>query len=209
MLKKVAGAIALSMLSITYPHAEAAPMDSPCQADAHRDLTDTLACYRQTMESQPLNYTMTSVVQLPGIEQRTYRLVSQSWSPDQLVRPDTWVHEVTLYIPQDALPHRALVIANDGTRHPSDGETPRSPNDFLPDTLTDIARNTRTAVISVSDVPNQLLTYAATASRKRKTTAWRAAGLFSCSRRIRAPRCRCTCPWRRPSGARCRSRSAN
>ncbi|AVR29121.1 PhoPQ-activated pathogenicity-related family protein [Burkholderia thailandensis] len=160
MLKKVAGAIALSMLSITYPHAEAAPMDSPCQADAHRDLTDTLACYRQTMESQPLNYTMTSVVQLPGIEQRTYRLVSQSWSPDQLVRPDTWVHEVTLYIPQDALPHRALVIANDGTRHPSDGETPRSPNDFLPDTLTDIARNTRTAVISVSDVPNQLLTYA-------------------------------------------------
>lgn len=160
MRNKVAGAIALSMLSIAYPRAEAAPIVFPCPIDARRDLTDTLACYRQTVENQPLNYTMTGIVQLPGIEQRTYRLVSQSWSPDQLVRPDTWVHEVALYIPQDALPRRALVIANDGTRHPGEGETPRTPNDFLPDTLADIARSTRTAVISVSDVPNQLLSYA-------------------------------------------------
>lgn len=160
MRNKVAGAIALSMLSLAYPRAEAAPIAFPCPIDARRDLTDTLACYRQTVENQPLNYTMTSIVQLPGIEQRTYRLVSQSWSPDQLVRPDTWVHEVALYIPQDALPRRALVIANDGTRHPGEGETPRTPNDFLPDTLADIARSTRTAVISVSDVPNQLLSYA-------------------------------------------------
>lgn len=160
MRNKVAGAIALSMLSLAYPRAEAAPIAFPCPIDARRDLTDTLACYRQTVENQPLNYTMTGIVQLPGIEQRTYRLVSQSWSPDQLVRPDTWVHEVALYIPQDALPRRALVIANDGTRHPGEGETPRTPNDFLPDTLADIARSTRTAVISVSDVPNQLLSYA-------------------------------------------------
>ncbi|KWZ37294.1 PhoPQ-regulated protein [Burkholderia savannae] len=158
-MKKIVVAISLSTLSIVYSHAEAASMAVPCRADAHRDLTDTLACYRQTVESQPLNYTMTSIVQLPGVEQRTYRLVSQSWSPEQLVQPDAWLHDVTLYIPQDALPHRALVVANNGTRHSGAGKEPIAPNDFLPDTLTVIARNTRAVVVSVSDVPNQLLTY--------------------------------------------------
>ncbi|MCC5030265.1 MULTISPECIES: PhoPQ-activated pathogenicity-related family protein [Burkholderia] len=132
----------------------------PCAGQPKAGFEDTVACYRQAIESQPLQYTVTGIENLPGLERRTYRFTSQSWSPDQLVTPARWEHEATLYIPEGALPHRALVIANNGTRYPQGGGDPVAPNDFDPETLASVAKNTRTVVVSVSDIPNQFLTYA-------------------------------------------------
>nr|WP_269016172.1 PhoPQ-activated protein PqaA family protein [Burkholderia ambifaria] len=137
----------------------AAYAKSPCDGDRKAGLEDTVACYRQMVESQPLQYTLTSVENLPGIERRTYRFTSQSWSPEQLVQPSTWEHEATLYIPERALTRRALVIANNGTRYPQGGGAPIAPNDFSPETLASLAKNTRTVIMSVSDIPSQFLTY--------------------------------------------------
>ncbi|WP_334040927.1 PhoPQ-activated pathogenicity-related family protein [Burkholderia ambifaria] len=137
----------------------AAYAKSPCDGDRKAGLEDTVACYRQMVESQPLQYTLTSVENLPGIERRTYRFTSQSWSPEQLVQPSTWEHEATLYIPERALTRRALVIANNGTRYPQGGGAPIAPNDFSPETLASLAKNTRTVIVSVSDIPSQFLTY--------------------------------------------------
>ncbi|HEY4351271.1 MAG TPA: PhoPQ-activated protein PqaA family protein [Paraburkholderia sp.] len=120
---------------------------------------DVIAAYRDAIERQPLKYEKTAHSRLPGVEQHTYLLTSQSWSPEGLVQPAQWQHDVTLYVPPDAIRERALLVINGGTRHAQSEEDAARPHDYALDVLATIACETRTAVVVVHDVPNQNLFY--------------------------------------------------
>ncbi|MDQ7978120.1 PhoPQ-activated protein PqaA family protein [Paraburkholderia sp. SARCC-3016] len=120
---------------------------------------DVIVAYRDAIERQPLQYLKTARNSLPGVEQHTYLLNSQNWSPEALVQPALWQHDVTLYVPPDAMRERALLVVNGGTRHDQSGEDAARPHDFAHDVLATIACETRTAVVVIHDVPNQNLVY--------------------------------------------------
>ncbi|AAF84193.1 PhoPQ-regulated protein [Xylella fastidiosa 32] len=129
-----------------------------CENAHHTAATDALVCYHDAVEQQPLEYTATGSEHIAGITQKRYQLTSQSWSPEQLVTPSLWQHNVVLYIPDDVLPQQALLIISNGTRYPDNGMAVRPPND-LSEILSDIARRTHMPIVEVSDIPNQYLTY--------------------------------------------------
>lgn len=64
-----------------------------------------------------------------------------------------------MYIPDNALHETALLVANNGTNNPLPGSEPQPPTDLPADVAQSIATQTRTIVISVSDLPNQALTF--------------------------------------------------
>ena len=130
--------------------------------DAHQQrFSEVLACYRAAQAKEPLHYVAGETTQLPGVEKRSFALTSQHWSPHQLVTPADWQHEVTIYIPADALPGKALLVANNGTNSVNiSGSGPQVPSDFTEAMALTVARQTRTIVIAVSNIPNQYLHYA-------------------------------------------------
>ncbi|HCL5272441.1 TPA: PhoPQ-regulated protein, partial [Salmonella enterica] len=75
------------------------------------------------------------------------------------VKPVQWRHNVNIYIPDLAKKERALVVINNGINYANGMHTLSTPTDFSEGTLASIARNTKTIVISVSNIPNQYLTY--------------------------------------------------
>ncbi|QRR08513.1 PhoPQ-regulated protein [Burkholderia sp. MS455] len=118
---------------------------------------NALSLYKKALEAEPLRYTMENEQFAAGVERRSYRLVSQSWSPNHQVTPADWIHNVDLYIPERAASGRALVVVNNGIRYP--GPADRITPDFSGESLASIAQKTKVVVISVSDIPNQRLTY--------------------------------------------------
>lgn len=66
------------------------------------------------------------------------------------------MHGVDIYLPTQVQAGRALLILNNGI---SRGAPRAAPTDFSPAALAQIAQATGTAVICVSDVPNQYLVY--------------------------------------------------
>ncbi|CAM3431337.1 PhoPQ-activated pathogenicity-related family protein [Paracidovorax anthurii] len=138
-----------------------AGMPEPAALDARRcdsRLESTMVCYRDAVERQPLVYEQTGTATIAGVERRSYRMTSQNWSPEQLVTPAAWQHTVAIYVPENPLPRRALLISTNGTRLPLDG--PALPDSELsPESVAAIASRTRTVVIVLNDIPNQYLTY--------------------------------------------------
>lgn len=135
------------------------PLHSRCTAPAEASAEQALSCYRDAVERHPPEYAATDTAEMPGLTRRTYRLKSQFWSPDRLVEPGDWFHDVTIYIPAQARGGRAVLIANNGSRTGPDGAAGIPPSDVSDAMLAELARRTRTVVVSVSDVPNQPLTY--------------------------------------------------
>lgn len=123
------------------------------------DFSEVLARYKQSQASLPLVYEATGVQTFAGIEKRSFTLESQNWSPQDLVEPGVWRHDVAIYLPDDALPGQALLIANNGTHQPLAGKAAQGPTDFTEAMALSIAKQTRTIVISTSNIPNQYLTY--------------------------------------------------
>ncbi|MBC7489673.1 MAG: PhoPQ-regulated protein [Glaciimonas sp.] len=76
-----------------------------------------------------------------------------------MVQPNTWKHDVDIYIPNDALTGRALVVANNGINIASDNNGIKPTFDFTEAMAIAIAQQTKTLIVSVSNVPNQYLTY--------------------------------------------------
>ncbi|EJM9564338.1 PhoPQ-regulated protein, partial [Salmonella enterica subsp. enterica serovar Infantis] len=83
---------------------------------------------------------------------------SQTWSPQGVVSPERWQNGVDIYIPDSAREKNALVVINNGSNNNGSG-TPVAPTNFNEEELSRIAIATRTVVISVSNVPNQVLSY--------------------------------------------------
>jgi len=123
------------------------------------DFNEVLACYKKAEDANPLVYSVKGNTPFPGVEKRSFDLSSQQWSPQGLVSPTQWKHTVDIYIPDNALRGQSLLVANNGT--PNAGpDNADEPTDFTEAMALEVARRTRTIVISVSNVPNQYLTYA-------------------------------------------------
>lgn len=167
-MKKFLIAIMLAVSAMACVPTKPQAATDPCHDRSNSSFENAIACYRKTVESQPLKYKLITDTELSGIIKRTYRMTSQDWSPEQLVEPSEWVHDVTLYIPERALHKRALLVVNNGTPYPTNGGGPIAPNDFSPEALATIARNTTTIVVSVDYVPSQYLTYSDDGKTRRE-----------------------------------------
>lgn len=122
-------------------------------------MSHVLPDYREKISGTPLKYTLISTAQLAQVVVRHYELLSQHWSPDDMVTPTQWRHNVDIYIPETAKEHHALVVVNNGINYDKGVQITGKPGDFPQETLASIARDTNTIVISVSDIPNQYLTF--------------------------------------------------
>lgn len=153
----LAGMVLVATAGMT---AEASPRDAlECASSSSVKFSDALTCYHDAIERQPLVYNHVSNELVNGVERRNYLLTSQEWSPEGVVQPALWKHDVAIYIPKDALRKRALLISTNGTRHASEGSSPEAASELTPEALAMIATRTRTVVIALSDIPNQYLTY--------------------------------------------------
>jgi PhoPQ-activated pathogenicity-related protein len=144
----------LAQASVVQPSVQ-----SPAVMGGISDFSEVLTAYKNAQAANPLDYRATGVDSLPRLEKRTFQLHSQHWSPLALVEPGEWVHEVAIYIPQDALPGHALLVANNGINHPGPGKEVQPATDFTEAMALSIAQRTRTIVITTSNVPNQYLSY--------------------------------------------------
>ncbi|CAE1137967.1 PhoPQ-activated pathogenicity-related family protein [Xanthomonas euroxanthea] len=122
-------------------------------------IDQALVCYHDAIERQPLVYRRVATRTVAGVERRDYLLTSQQWSPEALVQPASWQHDVAIYVPTDALPTRALLLSTNGTRHPADGGAPQPSSELSPEALATLAKRSRTVVIALGDIPSQALTY--------------------------------------------------
>lgn len=142
--------------SVTIQAATSVPA---CFEASSYDFSEVLNCYKKAEASKPLLYTVKGTQLFPDIEKRSFELASQEWSPQGLVSPEQWKHNVDIYIPRDALNGRALLVANNGTNIAMGNKGMSEPSDFTEAMALEVARKTRTIVISVSNIPNQYLTY--------------------------------------------------
>ncbi|ECI3618415.1 PhoPQ-regulated protein [Salmonella enterica subsp. enterica] len=122
------------------------------------DLTHVISDYRISLTSLPLDYSLLEKKQRPGVMLQRFNLNSQTWSPQGVVSPERWQNGVDIYIPDSAREQNALVVINNGSNNNGSG-TPVAPTNFNEEELSRIAIATRTVVISVSNVPNQVLSY--------------------------------------------------
>ncbi|MBS1207377.1 MAG: PhoPQ-regulated protein [Proteobacteria bacterium] len=131
---------------------------SPGDKYKNTNLTHVIADYRISLASLPLDYSLLEKKQLPGVMLQRYNLNSQVWSPQGVVSPEGWQNGVDIYIPDSARDKNALVVINNGSNNNGSG-SPVAPTNFSEEELSRIAVATRTVVISVSNVPNQVLRY--------------------------------------------------
>jgi len=138
---------------------------SPCSQvfsseDKHEliDLSQVIPKYRESLAVLPLDYSLLEEKPLTGVMLQRYKLNSQTWTLQGSVCPGRWQHGVDIYIPDSARDKNALIVVNSGSNDDGTGN-PVAPNNFTQDQLVQIAMATKTIVISVSNVPNQKLTY--------------------------------------------------
>lgn len=173
-MKKIQLAVLFFVATSTFLHG-CATQTTPDQAkeakhcfdSKDRDYSEVLTCYRAAHEKQPLIYSKKNTTKVDGIEKRTYELTSQTWMPD-VVTPKEWRHTVDIYVPDNALKKRALVIVNNGINTGDGKDMPKAPSDYSDETLRSVASKTKTITISVSDVPNQYLQYKNGGAPKRE-----------------------------------------
>lgn len=123
------------------------------------DFSQVLSCYKDKLATEPLIYSLLSQENLPGLEWRRYQLTSQHWSPEGLVTPAAWQHEVEVFIPSESTSTQGLVVINNGINHPTDTVPVSEPTDFSIESLQHIARQTNSVVMAISTIPNQYLEY--------------------------------------------------
>ncbi|APP74951.1 PhoPQ-regulated protein [Xanthomonas vesicatoria ATCC 35937] len=158
----------IALLALIAGPALASTAAERCATAPEVGFDQALVCYRDAVEQQPPVYTRGATSRIAGVERREYLLTSQSWSPEGLVTPATWQHDVAMYVPADALPTRALLISTNGTRHPVAGSAAQPASELPPEALAALAQSSRTVVIALSDIPNQALQYRGDAAPRRE-----------------------------------------
>lgn len=73
--------------------------------------------YQQLLASNPLKYSIYGQEKIGDIELIKYKMVSQEWSPEKLVSPQTWRHNLDIYIPTIPKPKYAPIIINSGASY--------------------------------------------------------------------------------------------
>lgn len=135
-------------------------LEMGCHDDKDTDLTQVIACYREDLAAMLMDYHYEGNDILGDVRVKKYRMTSQSWSPGGLVQPAQWQHNVDIYLPAHPVKSQhALMVVNNGTNYPNGIIKPNEHNEISPEMLASIARATKAVVISVSNIPNQYLTY--------------------------------------------------
>lgn len=134
-------------------------LDNACNSiDSKVSNTNMIACYRETLAKQRLDYRFVSnqaypreyryllndIVPAryaidpskPPVQINRYQMLSQHWSPDGLVTPGQWHHDVNIYIPKNARGTRALIAV-----------------DLSEKMMAEIAQSTNTIVVSLDNIP--------------------------------------------------------
>ena len=158
----IASCLALLVSSSTFANSTPPPTRSSqsCFDASGKNFSEVLNCYKEEQASVPLKFVDKGTRTLPGITIRSFELFSQNWSPGGQVTPTQWSHDVEIYIPTFPKPHpTALLIADDGMNREPDGSDPIKPLEIPPDVAIAVAIASRTTVITVSYVPNQVLFY--------------------------------------------------
>lgn len=112
-------------------------------------------CHVEKVRQAPLQYQLEQKTPAQGYTLYQYRMTSQTWSPEPVVEPRLWEHRVELFVPDVALAEKALVVVNNGVRFGEEQQIP----DYSSEALSAIAVQTQTVVASISDVPNQYVTF--------------------------------------------------
>ncbi|WP_334472109.1 PhoPQ-activated protein PqaA family protein [Arsenophonus sp. PmNCSU2021_1] len=109
--------------------------------------------YQQLLASNPLKYSIYGQEKIGDIELIKYKMVSQEWLPEKLVSPQTWRHNLDIYIPTIRKPKYALIIINSGASYNNKNFSP----DFNKKMLIDIAERTNVIVISINNIVNNYI----------------------------------------------------
>ncbi|MEA9555434.1 PhoPQ-activated protein PqaA family protein [Xanthomonas nasturtii] len=187
----------IALLALIAGPALASTATERCATAPEVGFDQALICYRDAVEQQPLVYRRGATSRIAGVERRDYLLTSQTWSPEGLVTPATWQHDVAMYVPADALPTRALLISTNGTRHPVAGSAAQPASELPPEALAALAQRSRTVVIALSDIPNQALQYQGDAAPRREDDSV----AYSWSLFLQSPQQRKTMPLHVPMAA--------
>lgn len=129
------------------------------QASAAQDCSSlrpqqVVQCHMANIRQAPLESVLIEQNAEPGYAFRRFELMSQTWDPQPVVEPRRWKHTVELHVPSHAVPGKALLVVNNGLRH-SDSQH----FDYSREALREVALKARVAVVMISDVPNQYLTF--------------------------------------------------
>ncbi|MEN5305236.1 PhoPQ-activated protein PqaA family protein [Pseudomonas sp. TWI628] len=111
-------------------------------------------CHIGNVRQAPVESVLLEHSSEPGYAFRRLQMASQVWEPAPVVEPRRWEHDVELHIPRDAAPGKALLVVNNGVRH-GPAQTP----DYSREALREVALKARIAVVMISDVPNQYVTF--------------------------------------------------
>lgn len=130
------------------------------QASAQQDCNgvrpqEVVSCYVEKVRQEPLQYRLEHKTPAQGYTLYQYRMTSQTWVPEQVVEPRRWEHRVEVFVPDNALSQTALMVVNNGVRFGDAQQTP----DYASEALSEVAVQTRTVVATISDVPNQYVTF--------------------------------------------------
>lgn len=146
---------------MTFRFMLAVPCLAACfQVSAQQDCAslrpqEVVRCHMDNVRQTPLQYSLLERVPAQGYTFHRYRMISQFWAPEPVVEPQQWVHNVELYVPDNVLPEKALLAVNNGVLF---GDEQQLPN-YSTEALGEIAVQARTAVVMISDVPNQYVTF--------------------------------------------------
>ncbi|HGJ5862987.1 MAG TPA: PhoPQ-activated protein PqaA family protein [Arsenophonus nasoniae] len=113
-------------------------------------LSNIIIYYQQLLATNPIKYSIYGRDKIDDVELIKYKMASQVWSPEKLVPPQTWFHNLDIYIPTIPKPKYALIIINSGGRYNYKNFLP----DFNKEMLLDIAKKTNTIVISINNIVN-------------------------------------------------------
>lgn len=128
------------LANVNYAHA--ASPELACLKGGEVDPSHVISCYREKLAAEPLSYWFMSNQLYGDVEVNRYQMISQMWSPDDLVSPVKWQEDVAIAIPDNPLPQRAVIAV-----------------DISEDILIRVARATHTVVISLQTIPSRNLTY--------------------------------------------------
>lgn len=99
-------------------------------------LSNIIIYYQQLLVTNPIKYSIYGRDKIDDVELIKYKMASQVWSPEKLVPPQTWFHNLDIYIPTIPKPKYALIIINSGGRYNYKNFLP----DFNKEMLLDIAK---------------------------------------------------------------------
>ena len=109
---KISAYITLIWLALAVCRYAAAKEEDACFADEHPALQTVILAITSNWPRCPVIF-VKSVESGQHTEIRHYRLMSQSRSPQDAIRPTQWWHDVDIYIPNGAFTGKALLVMSE------------------------------------------------------------------------------------------------